>query len=127
MRSLLLPLLICIPVVGLLTLDHGSSFAQDKKEAKKKDPMEGKKGTIIGILTGKAENYIEVKSPGEEKARKFVPEWKGGAPAQGGGLDKEVLKKFSGLKVGSRVEVEWVFHERLRALDVKVLEEAKKD
>jgi hypothetical protein len=127
MRKFLLPLLVCIPVVGIVAIDRGSTFAQDKKEAKKKDPMEGKKGTIIGILTAKEPNFIEVKSPGEEKARKFVPEWKGGAPAQGGGLDKEILKKFAALKIGSRVEVEWVFHERLRALDVKVLEEAKKD
>src|SRR2546421_3466257 len=84
--------------------------AQDKKA---KNPEEGKKGTTVGLLVGKGENFIEVKGDGEEKARKFVPEWKGGKPAEGGGLDKTILKTFRELKIGSRVEVNWVFHERM--------------
>ncbi|MFO0964235.1 MAG: hypothetical protein U0793_01425 [Gemmataceae bacterium] len=91
------------------------------KEKKAKNPLEGKKGTAIGLLVDKGKNYIEVRADGEEKGRRYVPEWKGGAPAAGGGLDKEILKAFDAIKVGSRVEVEWVFHERLRALSVKVL------
>lgn len=100
-------------------LQAGAGLAQDKKKAK--NPEEGKKGTLVGLLVNKGENFIEVKGDGEEKARKFVPEWKGGAPAQGGGLDKATLKTFRALKVGSRVEVNWLFEERLRALGVKVL------
>jgi|SRR5581483_4463466 len=99
------------------------TLAQDKGK-KEKNPLEGKKGKTIGTLSAKGEAFIEVKADGEEKARKYVPEWKGGAPAAGGGPDKEMLKVFSTLKVGSRVEVEWVFHERFRALKVTVLKAA---
>ncbi len=97
--------------------------AQDKK-----GKIRG--GTVVGTLTKKGENFIEVKADGEEKARKYVPHWVGGAPAQGGGPDKKMLAVFSKLKVGSRVEVKWEFEERLRAVAVKLLHEppaAKKD
>ena len=93
--------------------------AQDKK--KEKDPKEGKKGKVIGTLTEKGPNFIEVKADGEEKGRRYVPHWVGGAPAQGGGPDKKMLKVISELKIGSRLEVEWEFEERLRIVTVKVL------
>ena len=99
-------------------LAENSGLALEKKG---KSPEEGKKGKALGMLVAKGENFIEVRADGEEKARKYVPEWKGGLPAQGGGPDKEIVKLFRELKVGSRVEVDWVFHERLRALAVKVL------
>jgi hypothetical protein len=92
--------------------------AQEKKEEKK---AAAKSGTVIGALVGKGDNFIEVKADGEEKARRYVPHWVGGAPAQGGGPDKKMLKRFAELKVGSRIEVEWEFEERLRAVSVKVL------
>ena len=90
-------------------------------QEKKNDANEGKKGKALGTLTAKSENSIEVKADGEEKARRYVPRWIGGAPANGGGPEKALLKVFKGLKVGSRVEVQWVFEERLRALSVKTL------
>jgi hypothetical protein len=100
--------------------------AGEKEPGKeKKDGKEGKKGTVIGMLVGKGTNYIEIKADGEETPRKYVPQWKGGKPADGGGLDKEILKAFDSLKVGSRVEVQWMFEERLRALSIKVLEAPK--
>lgn len=99
------------------------SFPAYSQEKKEKDPLEGKKGRTLGIVVAKEKINIEVKADGEEKARKFFPEWRGGQPAQGGGLDKEILKIFSEIKVGSRVQVDWVFHERLRALKIEVLRE----
>lgn len=113
---------------GVVQLGGGEeqAFAQEKQ--KEKNPLEGKKGKVVGSVVSKGENFIEVKGVGEEEARKYVPEWRGGQPNQGGGPDKEILKIFRELKVGSRVEVEWVFHERLRALKVSVLgNAAKKD
>ena len=103
-------------VLGLMT---SGVTAQDKK--KEKDPNEGKKGKTIGTLTEKSEKFIEVKADGEEKGRRYVPQWVGGDPSKGGGLDKKMVKVFNELKVGSRVEVEWVFEERFRALKVNVL------
>lgn len=100
----------------------GDGTKEDKK-IKPKDPLEGKKGIAVGKLVAKGDNFLEVLGDGEEKARKYVPEWRGGNPSAGGGLDKAILKKFADAKIGSRVEIEWVFHERLRALEVKILRE----
>src|SRR6266446_6213391 len=101
----------------LLLVVAGNSQAGDKKEKRK--------GTTIGVLVSKEPNAILVKADGEEEPRKYVPRWIGGLPSNGGGLDKDMLKTFANLKVGSRVEVEWFFEERPRAVSVKVLEEAK--
>lgn len=95
-----------------------SSLAQEKKAE------EGKKGKSVGVVTAKGPNFIELKADGEEKARKYTPLWKGGTPAQGGGFDKAILKTFAELKVGSRIQVDWVFHERLRAVKIEVLKAA---
>ena len=115
--------------LAVLVLVGGATAGQDKKEDKKdKDAV--KSGKVVGVLIGKEKNSIEVKADGEEKGRRYVPQWVGGMPAQGGGPDKKMLKIFSELKIGSRIEVEWVFEERLRAIGVKVLKaphEDKKD
>lgn len=92
---------------------------------KEKDPREGKKGRVIGILTAKGRNrkspFIEVKAIGDDQARKYHPHWRGGAPAQGGGFDKKTLALFETLKVGSRIQLDWSFQERPRVDSVKVL------
>jgi hypothetical protein len=91
--------------------------AQDKDAKKEK-----KSGTVTGVLTAKGPAYIEVKADGEEKARRYVPHWRGGKPNEGGGPDKNVLKTFEALKVGSRVRLEWEFDERPRVLRVEMLQ-----
>ena len=111
----------CTMLLALLLAFGLESAAQEKEEGKK-----GKSGTVIGILVAKDKNSIDIKADGEEKPRKYVPHWRGGAPAEGGGLDKDMLKTFAKLKVGSRVQVKWEFEERLRAIEVKVLKEADK-
>lgn len=119
-RFLLAGLLIASAVgMTMVTRAEPAVFAQDKK--KEKAPLEGKKGVALGTLVDKGPNFIELKADGEEKGRRYVPPWVGGAPAQGGGPDKKIVKLISELKVGSRLEVEWVFEERLRVLAVKVL------
>jgi hypothetical protein len=105
----------------------GVVLAGEKDKEKDKKGEEGRKGTTIGVLVSKGENVIELKADGEEKGRKYVPQWVGGAPAQGGGFDKAMLKTFKELKVGSRIQVDWIFEERLRALNVKVLKAADKE
>jgi hypothetical protein len=95
----------------------------DKKDTRDEKKARKRGGTVIGTLTKKGDNFIEVKADGEEKARKYVPHWVGGAPAQGGGPDKKMLAVFGKLKVGSRVEVKWEFDERPRAIAVKLLHE----
>ncbi len=72
-------------------------------------------------MTEKGKDFVEVKAPGEEKGRRYVPNWVGGAPAQGGGFDKKTLKQFEPLKVGDRVRLEWTFEERPRVIRIEVL------
>jgi hypothetical protein len=107
---------LCGPAAGSL---EGSLAFQEKK---KKDPNEGKKGRVVGVLTAKGKNFIEVKADGEAKGRKYVPRWVGGPPAKGGGLDKSILKTFESLQIGSVLVVDWLFDERFRAVKIEVLQ-----
>jgi hypothetical protein len=108
---------------GLLALGFSPASADDKK----KD--ETRKGTVTGVVSAKGENWIEVKADGEEKARKYVPHWKGGAPVQGGGPDKDMVAKIKATPVHSRVRLEWVFEERPRVVKLEILKKGsgKKD
>lgn len=105
----------------------GLAAAQDKKPEDKKD--EPRKGTVTGVVSAKGDNWIEVKADGEEKARKYVPHWKGGLPKDGGGPDKTMLAKIKETAVNSRVKIDWEFEERARVVKIEVLKkpEAKKD
>jgi hypothetical protein len=99
----------------------------EKKDDKKSD--EGRKGTVTGVVSAKGDNWIEVKADGEEKARRYVPHWKGGAPAAGGGPDKEMVAEIKKVAVNSRVKLDWEFEERARVVKIEVLKkpEDKKD
>lgn len=99
-----------------------SSAAEDEKDLKKKE----KKGTAVGALTAKGENWIEVKADGEDKARRYLPYWRGGLPKDGGGLDKKMLATIKTLKVGSRLRVEWGYDERYRVEKIEVLKPSGK-
>ena len=44
----------------------------------------------------------------------LMPHWRGGMPKDGGGLDKEMLAKLAGFKVGDNVRIEWSWQERRR-------------
>jgi len=96
-------------------------------DEKKKDEPATKSGTVVGMLTAKGDNWIEVTADGEEKGRRYVPHWVGGAPDKGGGLDKNMLKIIKDLKLGSRVKVQWEFEERPRVVKVEVIKSADKD
>src|SRR5438874_8793229 len=96
------------------------------EEPKKKDADEGKKGTVTGVVTAKDDNnrWIEVKADGEEKPRRYMPNWKGGQPKDGGGPDKEIVAQIKETPLKARVRLEWSFHERPRVEKIEVL---KKD
>lgn len=102
--------------------------AGEEKQAPKADAKEEKKsGTIVGVIAAKGKDYLEVKADGEEKARRYVPRWVGGAPKDGGGYDKETVKTIGELKVGTRIKLEWEFEERPRVVKVTVLKAPVKD
>jgi len=112
--------MVLILVAGTWAVSAG---AQERKPDEKKD--EKKSGTVTGMLTAKGDNWIEVKADGEEKARRYMPHWVGGNPNQGGGPDTKMVEVIKGLKVGSRVRVQWDFEERPRVVKVEVLKEAE--
>lgn len=112
MRSL--PLLSVLAAALALA---GASLAQDKKE--------DRKGTVTGTVTAKGENWIEVKADGEEKARRYVPHWKGGLPKDGGGPDKEMVAEIKKVPLKSRVELKWSFEERPRVEKITILKKGE--
>jgi hypothetical protein len=95
----------------------GTLTAQEKKENK----PETRKGEVTGVLVAKGDNWIEVKADGEEKARKYVPHWRGGNPDKGGGPDKAMVAEIRKVPLKSRVRVEWSFEERPRVEKIEVL------
>lgn len=102
----------------VLILSCGVS-AEEKKTDKGKEEV--RKGTVTGIVTAKAEGWIEVKADGEEKARRYVPHWRGGAPSAGGGLDKVMLATIKSTPINSRVKIDWEFEERARVIKIELL------
>ena len=100
-------------VAGLFTLGAlALSLAAGKAGAQKADETnaakkaeEGRKGVVTGVVTAKGENWIDMKGDGEEKARRYVPHWRGGAPADGGGPDKEMVARIKELTEEAKVAV----------------------
>jgi hypothetical protein len=109
-------------MVGLVGRGSLAASADDEK---KKDDR--RKGTVTGVVTAKAESWIEVKADGEEKGRKYVPHWRGGAPKDGGGLDKKMVAEIKAVPVKSRVRIEWTFEERPRVEKIEILKKPEAD
>ena len=105
-------------VLALTIVGSRTTAEEPKKEGEKK-------GTVTGVVTAKGENWIEVKADGEEKARRYVPHWRGGNPKDGGGPDKEMVAKIKEVPVKARVRLEWTFEERPRVEKIEVLRKDK--
>src|SRR5262245_63754750 len=101
----------------------GAGRADDKKDDKK-DEKRG--GTIVGVVSAKDKAWIEVKADGEDKARRYVPHWKGGLPKDGGGPDPKMVEEIGKVAVGSRVQIMWEFEERPRVTKIEVLKAPEK-
>ena len=84
-------------------------------------------GTIVGLVSARDKNWIEVRAEGEEKPRRYVPHWVGGAPRDGGGPDKKMVEAIARVKVGSRVRIRWEFEERPRVVQIEVLRAPAKE
>ena len=111
--------------VGVVAVVLAVVTAGRAQEPKKKDADDGKKGTVTGTVTAKADNWIEVKADGEEKPRRYTANWKGGQPKDGGGPDKEIVAKIKETPLKARVRLEWSFHERPRVEKIEVLKAEK--
>jgi hypothetical protein len=103
--------------VALLGMLGGSTQLWAAEEETSSDPQ-----TLVGTVTAKGDKWIEVQAEGEQESKRYTPRWSGGLPQDGGGLDKEMLAAIQELKVGSRIQMEWNYEERLRVLKIEVLE-----
>ena len=124
-RTFLAKLLAGAMFVGLAAFAADLTAGDKKDEKDKKD--EPRKGTIVGVITAKNEKNtaIDVKADGEEKSRRYIPHWRGGAPDKGGGPDKDMVKQIGKLTVGSRIRMDWEFEEHFRVVKVEVLKAAE--
>jgi|GEM_PF-3159572 len=78
-------------------------------------------GSVTGVVAGKGETWLSVKSEGQEEATMYMPHWRGGLPADGGGLDKEMLALIKSTSVGSKVKLNFKNDERPRVVGLETL------
>ena len=77
------------------------------------------KGRIHGILTSKAEAWVEVKDD-KGYAHRYLAPWYGNSPSSGGFFKKEILDQIKEVVVGNRVILDWMMDKHLRVLDIQV-------
>jgi len=87
----------------------------------------GEGGTVTGVVVRKDERSITVRAEGEKEGVKYIPEWHGGKPKDGGSLDKKMLAKIKAIPVGSRVRLTWDFSEHKRVTALERLEPEQKE
>jgi len=90
--------------------------------AKDENPFApAKSGEVEGVVQEKGRKFIRVKIAESGKSVRFTPNWSGGLPKDGGGLDKKMLKAIRGVKAGARVKIKWKYEERPRVIGLKVI------
>ena len=99
----------------------GSALAPQQVKA-----AEGDKGTITGLLVTKGDNWVEVRGDDAKDAKRFTPRWIGGAPQDGGGLDKTVLEAFKKIPAPNRVKLDWVTEEGVRVTNIEIIAPTEK-
>ena len=80
----------------------------------------GNAGTMEGILSSKGDTWIEVLDDGNYLHR-FIPEWIGQGPANGGSFKPETILLINDLVVGNRISVRWSMDQHLRLVDAQIL------
>lgn len=83
-------------------------------------PPKETKGQITGKLIKKDGGKITVQ--GEKGELTLIPFWRGGMPKDGGGFDKDMMKRLELFKVGDVVRVDWVFEEHYRIVKIEWVE-----
>ena len=106
-------------VAGAVVVCLMSVVATFAEESAPKGPVKGDTGEIVGAITKMDGGRITVK--GEQSEMALMPFWRGGAPAAGGGYDKDMMKKLAEFKVGDKVKVSWIMEEHAR---IKSIEKA---
>src|SRR5262245_34786103 len=110
----------CRTLAGVLLtmlLVSASAPTAQEKQADEKDKKTVKLKAVVGSVTNRDKNFIEVKADGEEKPRRYVPHF----PGMPGGTEKATLDLMPKIAIGSRVRLEWLFDERPRVMKIEVL------
>jgi hypothetical protein len=93
----------------------------DDGNAGEPQTQEANTGAFDGVLNNKGPNWISARPDGKHEATRFVPRWIGGTPAQGGSLDKDVIRAIEQIPVGARIHVEWLRDaEHLRVVSLRL-------
>ncbi|MHC4251765.1 MAG: hypothetical protein ACYS9X_21810, partial [Planctomycetota bacterium] len=79
-----------------------------------------KQGTITGSVLDKGREWFDLRPEGGPTER-YMPQWLGGMPAAGGGLEKHILRAIGALQVGQRAKVGWLYEMRRRATSIEPL------
>jgi len=89
-----------------------------KPEERQDEAPQPQAGTVRGtVATVDAKGRFVLRTAdGTEEA--FMPHWRGGMPADGGGLDDEMVRRIAALKPGQQVEVGWEWDERKRCVTI---------
>ncbi len=83
------------------------------------DFKEGDEGTFAGTVLENDSGSVTIRTDEDTPRKlKFSPKWVGGSSDQGGGLDQAMQKTMDKLKPGQKVQIKWVFQERLRAATI---------
>lgn len=77
-------------------------------------------GVMEGILSSKGDTWIEVLDDGNYLHR-FIPEWIGQGPANGGSFEPKTILLLNDLVVGNRISVRWSMDQHLRLEDAQIL------
>jgi ferric-dicitrate binding protein FerR (iron transport regulator) len=86
----------------------------------------GESGTVTGIVTGKGDTWLEVRSGGPEKADRYSVRRVSGAGGESD-AEKELLSHFSRVRVGDGIELKWnQVDQRKRVVAIRVVSPATK-
>jgi O-glycosyl hydrolase len=76
------------------------------------------RGTTLGTVVGKGRGWIDVQS-GTGKVTRYIPQWVGGNPNQGGGPEQRVVNQINSAPIGSSVLMSWYVTDHIRIANIE--------
>ena len=110
--------------VGIaIVLIGTSAWTAQEKQAGEKEKKDAKLKSVVGSVTDRGKDFIEVKADGEEKPRRYAPHF----PGMPGGTDKATLEIMAKVPIGARVKLQWLYDERPRVMKIELVKTKEKD
>ncbi len=105
-------LVLCVGLNPVLSAAEGEGKAHEPKKEAHDAMKTGTKGTSEGTIVSLEKGKLILETA--EGKLLFMPHWRGGMPKDGGGMDKAMLERLGGFKVGDQVKIAWTWEERRR-------------